>query len=76
MLCTALHALKAVKHSPHLQVPVNLAVKGNTEYFIEDSVFNFCLLVNYRTLFLCERLPSLTNKRQMSREPVALSKTH
>lgn len=42
MVCTALRAFKAVKHSPHLQVLVNPAVKGNTKYFIEDSIFDFC----------------------------------
>lgn len=60
MVCTALHALKAVKHSSHLQVPVNLTVKGNTEYLVEDSVLDFCLLVNYGMLFLC--LPTLKSK--------------
>lgn len=60
MICTALHTLKAVKHSSHLQVPVNLTVKGNTEYLVEDSLLDFCLLVNYGMLFLC--LPTLKNE--------------
>lgn len=71
-VCTALYAYKAIKHSL-----LTLRWKAIANILLQILIWNyFCLLVNYKTLFLCRCFPWLTNKRQISHGCVALLKVH